>query len=126
MADNYLEKRYEEVFGTSGRHKAAPARPGLDVLLLRNRSFRGYDKTYVVHRRQLDAMIAVKLARLDQMKARAARMAPLRPGPEEETAALEADILSDYTALTRRQRDIAAVIRAVRGVGYELEAEEHD
>lgn len=62
---------------------------------------------------RLDAMIAVKLARLDQMKARAARMAPLHPGPEEETAALEADILSDYTALTRRQRDIAAVIRAV-------------
>lgn len=62
---------------------------------------------------RLDAMIAVKLARLDQMKARAARLAALHSGAEVDTAALEAEILSDYRALTQRQQDIAAVIRQV-------------
>ena len=60
MADNYLEKRYDEVFGnTASRGTKLPSRPSLDTLLLRNRSIRGYDKSYKVHRRQLDAMIAV-------------------------------------------------------------------
>jgi nitroreductase len=59
MADNYLENRYEEVFGPSGGHKSAPRRPSLDTLLLHNRSYRGFVKEHVVHRRQLDAMIAV-------------------------------------------------------------------
>jgi len=57
MADNYLEKRYAEVFG--GGAKSVKQRPSLDVLLSRNRSYRGYDKEYVVHRRQLEAMVAV-------------------------------------------------------------------
>ena len=59
MADNYLEKRYEEVFGKDAGRKRAPQRPSLDTLLLHNRSYRGFDRDYVVHRRQLDAMIAV-------------------------------------------------------------------
>ena len=50
MADNYLEKRYEEVFGRGAKPKA-PARPSLDRLLALDRSYRGYDKSYVVHRR---------------------------------------------------------------------------
>ncbi len=57
MADNYLEKRYAEVFG--GAHKSVKQRPSLDTLLLKNRSYRGFDKSYVVHPRQLDAMVAV-------------------------------------------------------------------
>ena len=57
MADNYLEKRYAEVFG--GAHKAVKQRPSLDTLLLKNRSYRGFDKSYVVHPRQLEAMVAV-------------------------------------------------------------------
>ena len=57
MADNYLEKRYAEVFG--GAHKAVKQRPSLDTLLLKNRSYRGFDKSYVVHLRQLEAMVAV-------------------------------------------------------------------
>ena len=58
MADNYLEKRYAEVFGNQGR-KAVKQRPSLDVLLAKNRSYRGYRKDYAVHRIQLEAMVAV-------------------------------------------------------------------
>lgn len=57
MADNYLEKRYAEVFGAGA--KKQHQRPSLDILLTRNRSYRGFCKDYVVHRRQLEAMVAV-------------------------------------------------------------------
>jgi len=60
MADNYLEKRYEEVFGRGASHKSlTPSKPSLDTLLLRNRSYRGYDRTYVVHPLQLRAIAGV-------------------------------------------------------------------
>lgn len=84
MADNYLEKRYEEVFGASGGRKAAPARPGLDVLLHRNRSFRGYDKSYVVHRRQLDAMIAVNPKVASSVNLQRLRFRPVVKGEEAD------------------------------------------
>jgi hypothetical protein len=84
MADNYLEKRYEEVFGASGGHKAAAARPGLDVLLLRNRSFRGYDKSYVVHRRQLEAMIAVNPKVASSVNLQRLRFRPVVKGTEAD------------------------------------------
>jgi len=57
MADNYLEKRYAEVFGAGA--KKQHQRPSLDALLSRNRSYRGFCKDYVVHQRQLEAMVAV-------------------------------------------------------------------
>ena len=85
MADNYLEKRYEEVFGRdAGGRKASPARPSLDTLLLRNRSFRGYDKTYVVHRRQLDAMIAVNTRVASSINLQRLRFRPVVKGPEAD------------------------------------------
>jgi len=62
MADNYLEKRYEEVFGSAGKQSASSSRPAaksLETLLLRNRSFRGYDSSYKVHRLQLEAIVRV-------------------------------------------------------------------
>ncbi len=58
MADNYLEKRYEEVFGT-GRTKLKRVGHTLDELLLRNRSQRGYLKDYVVKREELERIVAV-------------------------------------------------------------------
>ena len=58
MADNYLEKKFEEFY--SGR-KAAVKHPGvsLDALLTRNRSCRGYQKDYKVHRLQLECIAGV-------------------------------------------------------------------
>lgn len=58
MADNYLEKRYEEVFG-AGRTKVKRVGHTLDELLLRNRSQRGYNKDYVVKREELERIVGV-------------------------------------------------------------------
>lgn len=57
MADNYLEKRYDEVFGK----KTVTKKIGhtLDELLLKNRSTRGYHKPYVVTSDQLTQIVAV-------------------------------------------------------------------
>jgi len=84
MADNYLEKRYEEVFGKGGGPKNPPHRPALDTLLLRNRSFRGYDRDYVVHRRQLDAMIAVNPKVASSINLQRLRFRPVVKGPEAD------------------------------------------
>lgn len=57
MADNYLEKRYDEVFGT----KKVTKRVGhtLDELLTKNRSTRGYNKAYVVKQQELEQIVSV-------------------------------------------------------------------
>lgn len=84
MADNYLEKRYEEVFGRDAGHRKVPGRPGLDTLLLHNRSFRGYDKSYVVHRRQLEAIIAVNPKVASSINLQRLRFRPVVQGPEAD------------------------------------------
>ena len=84
MADNYLEKRYEEVFGPSGGHKSAPRRPSLDTLLLHNRSYRGFVKEHVVHRRQLDAMIAVNTRVASSVNLQRLRFRPVVKGHEAD------------------------------------------
>lgn len=84
MADNFLEKRYEDVFGRDAGRKGAPRRPALDTLLLHNRSFRGYDKSYAVHRRQLDAMIAVNPKVASSINLQRLRFRPVVKGPEAE------------------------------------------
>lgn len=58
MADNYLEKRYEEVFG-GGRTKVKRVGHTLEELLLKNRSQRGYLKDYVVKREELERIVGV-------------------------------------------------------------------
>ena len=57
MADNYLEKRFDEVFGK----KTVVKRVGhtLDELLLKNRSTRGYHKDFVVRRELLEQIVSV-------------------------------------------------------------------
>ena len=62
MADNYLEKRYDELFNGAGApRKRAPRKshPSLDSLLLRNRSYRGFDEGYVVTEAELLEMVKV-------------------------------------------------------------------
>lgn len=58
MADNYLEKKFEDFY--SGK-KPTVKHPGisLDSLLTRTRSCRGYDKSYKVHRLQLERIAGV-------------------------------------------------------------------
>lgn len=60
MADNYLEKRYEEVFGQGKTHVKRVGH-SLDELLLRNRSCRGYNKSFVVTREMLEQIVRVNM-----------------------------------------------------------------
>jgi nitroreductase len=58
MADNYLEKRYEETLG-SNRPKVKKIGHTVDELLLKSRSYRGYNKSYVVSRQELERIVGV-------------------------------------------------------------------
>lgn len=58
MADNYLERRSEEL-RTAGHTVVRRNTPSLDTLLLKNRSHRGFDTSYKVHMRQLEAIASV-------------------------------------------------------------------
>lgn len=57
MADNYLEKRYDEVFGKESKAVIRKSNPSLETLLLKNRSHRAYDQSYEVKRLQLEAIV---------------------------------------------------------------------
>ena len=57
MADNYLETRYEQIFGAGGgAAKHSAARPSLDALLKRSRTAQT-DPSYKVHPLQAEAVI---------------------------------------------------------------------
>ena len=58
MADGYLEKRYEEVFG-KGAKKTVVKHTSIDTLMEKNRSYRGYQKDYEVKRDMLERIVAV-------------------------------------------------------------------
>ena len=58
MADNYLEKRYEETLG-SGKIRVKRIGHTVDELLTKNRSTRGYNKAYVVSRAELERIAGV-------------------------------------------------------------------
>ena len=57
MADNYIEKRYEEVFGS--RKTVKKVGHSLDLLLTQNRSCRGYDHSVVVRDEVLRRIVSV-------------------------------------------------------------------
>ncbi|MBQ3709785.1 MAG: nitroreductase family protein [Bacteroidales bacterium] len=58
MADGYLEKRYEEVFG-KGAKKTVVKHIALESLMEKNRSYRGYKKDFMVKREMLERIVAV-------------------------------------------------------------------
>lgn len=58
MADNYLERR-EEALRTAGHTVVRRNTPSLDTLLLRSRSHRAFDTSYIVAMRQLEAIVSV-------------------------------------------------------------------
>ena len=57
MADNYIEKREQEI--REARPKAKKAHPSLESLLKRNRSYRGYDSSRAVTREELLKLLEV-------------------------------------------------------------------
>lgn len=58
MADNYLEKRYEETLG-NGKIRVKRIGHTLDDLLAKSRSHRGYLKAYAVSRAELERIVGV-------------------------------------------------------------------
>ena len=58
MADNYLEKRYEETLG-NGKIRVKKIGHTVDELLTKNRSTRGYKKAYKVSRQELERIAGV-------------------------------------------------------------------
>ncbi len=58
MADGYLEKRYEEVFG-KGAKKSVVKHASIETLMEKNRSYRGYNKDFVVKQDMLERIVAV-------------------------------------------------------------------
>ncbi|MBQ1209979.1 MAG: hypothetical protein IIX64_05880 [Bacteroidales bacterium] len=58
MADNYLEKRYEEVFGRKEAQKVSP-KASLDNLLAKDIQELEFDAQYKIHPRQLDTLVSV-------------------------------------------------------------------
>ena len=58
MADNYIERREEEL-RNAGRTVVRRNTPSLDTLFLRNRSHRSFDQSYIVAMRQLETIVSV-------------------------------------------------------------------
>ena len=56
MADNYIEKRYEETLG-NGKIRVKRIGHTLDDLLAKSRSHRGYLKAYAVSRAELERFV---------------------------------------------------------------------
>lgn len=94
MADNYLEKKYEAVFGAGASRKTVVkhANPTLDSLLLRNRSHRGYSQGYVVEMQQLETVISVNTRIPSARNQQVLRFLPV-------TASSGADIVLEHIAL---------------------------
>ena len=85
MADNYLEKKYDEVFGSGVSSRRTIAnRPSLESLMRRNRSYRGYDKQYVVHRRQLETIVRVNTLLASGMNAQRLRFRLVTKGEDAD------------------------------------------
>ena len=58
MADGYLEKRFDELKANKSG-KTVVKRKSIDSLVKKNRSYRGYDKSFVVKRGMLERIVAV-------------------------------------------------------------------
>lgn len=86
MADNYLEKKYDAVFGSGASRKTVVkhTNPTLDSLLLRNRSHRGYSQGYVVEARQLETIISVNTRIPSARNQQVLRFRPVTAGPEAD------------------------------------------
>ncbi len=83
MADNYLEKKMEEyraAMAAQGNSKGAKA-SSLGKLLARNRSYRGYDNSFIVRHDQLRRIISVNT---QIPSARNSQLLRFRPVTHEE------------------------------------------
>ncbi len=93
MADNYLEKRYEEVFGSGARKVTVKhSTPSLNTLLVKNRSIRRYRQDFTVTEEQLRTIVEVNVKLGSAMNRQALRFRIVADDAEGEVNALR-DIL---------------------------------
>ena len=97
MADNYLEKKMEDYLSGAGSAKGKSNRR-LEGLLTKNRSYRGYDNSYVVRPDQLRRIISV-VTKIPS--ARNSQLLRFRPVTHEEAAKV-----SPYIRLGGAMRDL--------------------
>lgn len=89
MADNYLEKRYEEVFGSgAGKVTVKHSTPSLNTLLVKNRSIRRYRQDFVVTEEQLRTIVEVNVKLGSAMNRQALRFRIVADDAEGEVNAL--------------------------------------
>ena len=92
MADNYLEKRYEEVFGSGARNVTVKhSTPSLNTLLVKNRSIRRYRQDFVVTEEQLRTIVEVNVKLGSAMNCQALRFRIVADNAEEEVNAASTD-----------------------------------
>ena len=92
MADNYLEKRYEEVFGSGARKVAVKhSTPSLNTLLVKNRSIRRYRQDFVVTGEQLRTIVEVNVKLGSAMNRQALRFRIVADDAEGEVNAASTD-----------------------------------
>lgn len=93
MADNYLEKRYEEVFGSGARKATVKhSTPSLNTLLVKNRSIRRYRQDFTVTEEQLRTIVEVNVKLGSAMNRQALRFRIVADDAAGEVNALR-DIL---------------------------------
>ena len=92
MADNYLEKRYEEVFGSGARKVTVKhSTPSLNTLLVKNRSIRRYRQDFVVTEEQLRTIVEVNVKLGSAMNRQALRFRIVADNAEGEVNAASTD-----------------------------------
>lgn len=92
MADNYLEKRYEEVFGSgAGKVTVKHSTPSLNTLLVKNRSIRRYRQDFVVTEEQLRTIVEVNVKLGSAMNRQALRFRIVADNAEGEVNAASTD-----------------------------------
>lgn len=92
MADNYLEKRYEEVFGSgAGKVTVKHSTPSLNTLLVKNRSIRRYRQDFVVTEEQLRTIVEVNVKLGSAMNRQALRFRIVADDAEKEVNAASTD-----------------------------------
>ncbi|MCQ2119249.1 MAG: nitroreductase family protein [Bacteroidales bacterium] len=84
MADNYLEKKYDEVFGGRSSSKS-PKWASLSTLLKRNRSYRGYDPRVEVTESQLLSIVSVNTRIASSRNLQRLRFHPVTQGDDAKT-----------------------------------------
>lgn len=92
MADNYLEKRYEEVFGSgAGKVTVKHSTPSLNTLLVKNRSIRRYRQDFVVTEEQLRTIVEVNVKLGSAMNRQALRFRIVADNAEGEVNTASTD-----------------------------------